>query len=558
MVFETLGVGLIVPVLALLTQPGYTERLPLLKSLLVLLGNPDRTQLVAGAVLGLTAVFLLKNLFLAFVTWKQMRFAFAVQAQLSQHLFTVYLRQPYTFHLQRNSAGLLRNITGEVSLLTNSAILPGLLLMSESLVLVGLCLLLLIVEPVGAVVIFSVLGVSAWGFYRVARSRITRWGEARQHHETMAVQHLQQGLGGAKDVKILGREAEFLKQYRVHNERGALAARLQMTLLQFPRLWLEVLAVVGLSVLVLVMLLQGRAMESVLPTLGLFAATAFRVMPSVNRALGAAQSLRYGLPVIDTLYVEANLSAPVPLRSLGATAFEESIELRDVTFTYQGAHVAALANLSLKINRGESVGFIGTSGAGKSTLVDLLLGLVAPVAGEVLVDGRNINSQLRDWQDQIGYVPQTIFLTDDTLKRNIAFGLPDDQIDDVSLRKAMRAAQLDTFLTSLPLGVDTIVGERGVRLSGGQRQRIGIARALYHDPPVLVLDEATSSLDTATERGVMEAVAALHGDKTIVIVAHRFSTVEHCDRLYRLEFGRLADSGTPTSMLHAGTQVKST
>jgi ABC-type multidrug transport system fused ATPase/permease subunit len=290
------------------------------------------------------------------------------------------------------------------------------------------------------------------------------------------------------------------------------------------------------------MLAQNRLLESILPALGLFTAAAFRIMPSVNRVLSGVQSLRYGLPVIDVVHAELNLVMPkVVFSSKLVTPFREVIELSQISYTYPASAEAALKDISLTIQRGESVGFIGTSGAGKSTLVDILLGLLTPDTGKVRVDGQDIQTNLRNWQDQIGYVPQSIFLTDDTLRSNVAFGLPTDQIDEAAIWRAIYSAQLEQFVKELPLGLDTLVGERGVRLSGGQRQRIGIARALYHDPAVLVLDEATSALDTATESAVMDAVRALHGHKTLIIVAHRLSTIEHCDQFYRLERARLID-----------------
>ena len=325
---------------------------------------------------------------------------------------------------------------------------------------------------------------------------------------------------------------------------------LQLTLQPLPRLWLEMLAVTGLATLVLTLLVLGHELGAVLPTLGLFAAAAFRLMPSVNRVLTSFQSLRYGLPVINTLHREFELE-PSAINEAGTTPtpFGETIEFDRVSYTYATAHTSALEDLSVVIRRGESVGVIGTSGAGKSTFVDVLLGLLTPDSGAVLVDGVDIQHSLRSWRDQIGYVPQSIFLTDDSLRNNVAFGLPAAQVDETAVWRAIRAAQLEEFVNSLPEGLDTVVGERGVRLSGGQRQRIGIARALYHDPSVLVLDEATSSLDTATEREVMQAVSALHGAKTILIVAHRLSTVEHCDRLYRIERGRVVETGTPQTIL---------
>lgn len=552
MVLETLGIGLMIPAIAILMQDDRGARYPAIQPLLHALGDPSPQALILGTMFGLVGIYLAKNLFLAFLAWWQMRFAFGVQTQLSQRLFTTYLRQPWTFHLQRNSAQLIRNTVNEVQQLWLLVLLPGMVVLSEGLILLGIGCLLLAVEPLGALIVVLVLGGATWGFHWWTRAHITLWGEVRQYHDGLRIQHLQQGLGGVKDVKLLGREGDFLAQYHKHNVQSARMGRLQATVQQLPRLWLELLAVAGLSTLVLTMLVQGRNMANIVPVLGLFAVAAFRLMPSVNRVLSAVISLRYGLPVINTLHDEFKLSVPDPIThgNNGTLAFEREIRLINITYTYPSAPAPALNGLSIAIQKSESVGFVGPSGSGKSTLVDVVLGLLTPNVGQVAVDGQDIQQNLRAWQNQIGYVPQSIYLTDDTLRRNVAFGLPDEQIDDAAVNRAIKAAQLDEFVASLPEGLENIVGERGVRLSGGQRQRIGIARALYHDPPVLVLDEATSALDTATERGVMQAVTALHGSKTILIVAHRLSTVERCDRLYRLEQGKISAEGSPGAMLH--------
>jgi ABC-type multidrug transport system fused ATPase/permease subunit len=550
MVLETLCTFLVIPAIALMMQQDLATSYPQLQPVLNTLGNPSQAQLIPRVLLGLVGIYALKNLFLAFLAWRQTRFAFGVQAHLAQRLFTAYLRQPYTFHLQRNSAQLIRNVAGEAGSFTE-LLVSALLIGTEFLVLAGIATLLLAVEPVGTVIAVLVLGTAAWSFYSLMRSRLTRWGQARQVHDALRLQHLYQGLGGAKDVKLLGREHNFLEQFRLHNVQATRMTQRQSMMQMMPRLWLEFLAVTGLATLVTVMLAQDREMSTIIPTLGLFAAASFRLMPSVNRVLSAAQTVRYYLPVVATLRQELELAVPARPRSAGAggTGLATEIRLANLRYRYPSAAVTALTDVSLSIAKGESVGFIGPSGSGKSTLVDVVLGLLTPEDGRVLVDESDIQKDLRSWQDQIGYVPQAIYLTDDTLRRNVAFGLADEEIDETAVVRAIRAAQLDEFVDSLPEGLNTFVGERGIRLSGGQRQRIGIARALYHDPAVLVLDEATSALDTATERGVMQAVAALHGNKTIIIVAHRLSTVEQCDRLYRLERGRVAAEGTAAELL---------
>jgi len=556
---ETLGIGLVIPALALMTQSDLAVRYPALAPLLQRFGNFSHEQLVIAGMLILVAVYAVKALFLGFLAWRQSCFAYGVRADLSLRLFTGYLRQPYTFHLRRNSAQLLRNATNEVEIFIGNGLQSGLMLLTELLVLVGISALLLAIEPLGALLVVTTLGVAGWGFHRLTRHHILRWGEARQLHEGLRIQHLQQGLGSAKDVKLLGREEDFLTQFRLHNTGSARAEQSKQTLQQLPRLWLELLAVTGLAALVLVIIGQGKPLEALLPTLGLFAAAAFRLMPSVNRILGAGQSVRYGLPVIDTLYNELNLLKETPAPQRGQPLpFRSVLTLEAVSFCYPSTEAPALREVSVSIPSGTSVGFVGQSGAGKSTLVDIFLGLITPDSGTVRVDGRDIQTNIRSWQDQIGYVPQSIFLTDDTVRRNVAFGLPNEQIDEAAVWRALRDAQLEQFVNDLPHGLDTLVGERGIRLSGGQRQRIGIARALYHEPPVLVLDEATSSLDTATERGVMESVRALRGRKTILIVAHRLSTVEHCDWLYRLERGRVVEEGEAAVVLsRADSKVNS-
>ena len=550
MAMETLGVGLVIPALAVMTQANLVSHYPQLAPLIHWLGNPSQARLIVMGMLTLVGVYAVKALFLGLLAWWQMRFVYGVQAELSNRLFTSYLQQPYVFHLQRNSAQLIRNAVTETNVFAQTVLVSALSVLAEGLVAAGIVGLMLFVEPVGTLGVVTILGGAVWGFHHLSRGWIIRWGSARQIHEGRRIQHLQQGLGGAKDVALLGRAADFFSEFDRHNAGYARVGSRFGFLTQLPRLWLEFLAVTGLAALVILMIWRGRSMDSLLPALGLFGVGAFRLMPSANRILSGVQNMRYGLPAVDLLHAELRELPPPLLSAPGVPMpYADVLRLDHVTFQYPGAEVPALANVSVAVVRGTSVGFIGTTGAGKSTLVDVLLGLLAPQEGSVTVDGVDIQGNLRGWQDQIGYVPQSIFLTDDTLRRNIAFGIPEDRIDDDAMARVVRAAQLQSMVDDLPDGLATVVGERGVRLSGGQRQRIGIARALYHDPAVLVLDEATSSLDTDTERDVMDTVRALQGDKTLIIVAHRLSTVERCDRIVRLQRARVAAEGAASQML---------
>jgi ABC-type multidrug transport system fused ATPase/permease subunit len=304
------------------------------------------------------------------------------------------------------------------------------------------------------------------------------------------------------------------------------------------------MAMTGLAGLVAIMLVTDKDAESIVPVVGLFAATAFRVLPSVNKIVNGRQTLKVSRSTIETIYQDLRLYITDSPEADKSKVDFDLLKIEALNFHYEKVELDVLKNINISINRGEAVGFVGQSGSGKSTLIDIMLGLLEPQNGSVLINGQTIENVKQSWQKQIGYIPQTIFLMDDSLRRNIAIGIADNEIDEVAIVEALNSAQLEDFVASLPEGLDTVVGERGVRLSGGQRQRIGIARALYHRPSVLVLDEATSSLDTETEHGVMQAVQALQGDKTVIIVAHRLSTVEYCDRLYRLDAGRIVDEGT--------------
>lgn len=539
MILETLSIGLIVPVVGLLVKQDMLNQYPAIRHFVTLLGNPSHSGLIMFVMLFLVVMYALKNIYLGYMAWQQTHFAYDVQRQLSNRLFNIYLTQPYTFHLQRNSAQLIRNITVETNLLSIS-INAFLLVIAESLVIIGIASLLFWFEPIGALAVVSILSIAGYVFLRLTKRKIIYWGAQRQHHDGMRIQHLQQSLGCIKDVILLNRQNHFLEQFKLHNQQSIEVTSRQISLHHMPRLGLEFFAISALACLILVMLYQGKNLSEIVPILGLFAAAAFRLLPSANRMLQSIQTVRFAIPIVNLLHDELKLAKSLSSEQ-SSHVFNHSgqIKISNLCFSYPDTETLALKNIEATIEKGTTVGLIGASGSGKSTLVDLMMGLLQPISGEISIDGHNIHQNIKSWQSKIGYVPQTIYLMDDTIRRNIAFGIDAAAINEQALADAIKAAQLNDFIENLGLGLDTIVGEHGIKLSGGQRQRIGIARALYHNPEILILDEATSALDVKTESDVMAAIDALHGQKTIIIITHRITTVENCDQLYELESGSI-------------------
>lgn len=540
--FEMLSIGLVVPVLTLMTD-GTAELPTAVRDRIARFADPTSTRAVVLVMLGLVVVYALKSVFVLSVAYWQSRFARAVQANVSRRLFSAVIAQPWTFHLQRNSGATTHVL--EESQMFSQVCMHLLQIVSESLVGLALLGLLLWFEPVGATIVAAMLLLAVWLLNGFVRPHSRRWAAARNHHVQTLRQQMQKVLGGVKEVKMHGCERECAHDFSVHTDAAARNATRQWVVEQLPRPSFELLAVVTLFLLTAGMAWHGRSVRSLLPVVGLYAAVAFRMLPSINQATIAAQRLRHAEPMIASLRRHLALERSVPPPGpMTLVPFRDCIRLERLSYRYPGGEDDVLREIDLSIPHGAAVGLIGGSGAGKSTLVDVLLGLLPPSAGRVTVDGFDIQRNLRGWQDIVGYVPQSVYLLDDSIRRNVAFGVPEQVIDDEFVNRALAAAQLDEFVRSLPQGVETVVGERGVRLSGGQRQRIAIARALYLDPQVLVLDEATSALDTDTEREVMAAVENLHGTKTLVIVAHRLTTLSGCDVLYRLDEGRITSSGT--------------
>jgi len=503
----------------------------------------DERRLLAIVVV-VIVVYVVKNVFSLSLVYIQQRLGAAIANRLIQHLFAVYITRPYSFHLRVNSSMLLRNVQENSAALLSYVIIPILTVITDVSVALAMLGLLMYLEPIGTLSTVGIFLVGTIIFLRASRPLTERWGFSRNVAREAATKALLQGLGGVKEIKLMGREEAFLQEHQRQQHRSQRATYLFATFQQFPRSVFEVLAFVGVGALVSVLLLAGRPASDAVGILAIFAGAAFRILPSLQRVTSSAQQLSFGQAMVFSVY-EDLLEQPRSRESAeGEPLIQFSrLDLQDITFQYESAIRPALDGLNLSVKAGEYIGVIGSSGAGKSTLIDVLLGLLEATKGEVVVNGEAITHNTAKWQRIIGYVPQEIYLLDDSIRRNVALDIRDDKIDESAVEESLRAAQLWDFVQTLPEGLDTETGERGVRLSGGQRQRLGIARALYRSPQVLVFDEATSALDSQTEQEVVEAIERLRGERTVIIVAHRLSTVRKCDRLYMLDAGRVVKSG---------------
>jgi ABC-type multidrug transport system fused ATPase/permease subunit len=560
MVLEMLGMGLILPVLSIMINPDALKNSSIIKNDYINLSDCTQVQLITIAMILIIVVYIIKSIFFLILNNIQSKFIFGISKDLSNRLFKGYLYLPYSFHLKFNSAHLLRNLQSEVIQFTytTQAVMN---LVTELLLSCAVSAFLFFVEPQGTVIVFLILTISALFIFRFTKNKLARLGIDRLHHEGECSRHLMQGLNGIKEVKVLGKQDSFFNRFASHNEFRAAIAADQYAIQNFPRIFLEFFSILGLAILVFSILFFSQSLERLIPILGVFAAASFRLLPSVNRIVGAAQLLKFTQSAVDTLddeirLIDTNFSAS----SNGGQKVNlaDSIQINNLTFTYPDTASPALDNVNFTIPKGTSIGIIGESGSGKSTLINIILGLFEPSSGSVKIDRTNIQDNMRGWQDQVGYVPQFIYLTDDSIKNNVAFGEAEIDIDLEALVDALRVVNLMPFINEHEKGIECEIGERGENLSGGQRQRLGIARAIYPNPSVIILDEATSSLDIETEKIVMSSIDSLKGTKTIVIVAHRLSTVENCDWIIRLDKGKIVEQGIPTDILKQGISINAT
>jgi len=551
---EVLGVAAIAGFIALVSDPGAMATNHVLVLLTDVTGPMEFREFLPIAGIALFAVIVFRNAFGAGAVWVRLAFLQAMRKAMATRLLASYMAHPFSFFHSANSATLTKNITFEVNQLIASYLYSWLIIIADIAMLAAILGLLFFNNPIITLGTLVVLGGLAGGVLWFSRKRVHRLGKANRYFNDQIYKTTGEAIGGIKEIKVLGRERFFIEKFLEVSRGYARNTIMYQLFVELPRFGLEVIVVGGLLIIAMIMSQSNASIAEVTTTLTLFVAAFYRLMPSVHRLFSSFAGLQFNRAILDDLSVSLQTNTVERQRGSedapDAMPFSDGIVLDHMHYRYGGTPADTLNDICLSIAKDTSVAFVGSTGVGKTTLVDVILGLLEPSAGRLLVDHTPITPEnVRAWRRNVGYVPQVIYLADDTIRQNIAFGVPDDEIDDAQLREALQVAQIADFVDSLPDGLETIIGERGVRLSGGQRQRIGIARALYGGASVLVLDEATSSLDGITEAVIESAIQDLKGKATVITIAHRLTTVRHCDTVFMLEAGRISASGAYADLL---------
>ncbi len=547
-VLESVGISLIVPVMTIVVNPAAVNTNSVLKFIYDTFSFTRVIQLATLIMLSLVFVFVIKNIFLYFMNVVQLRFVYTNQFSTSRRMMINFMIRPYEYYLSADTAVIQRNITSDVNNMYG-LILNLLQLVSEVIVFVCLVGILLIQDTVMTLSIASLLIAVLLIIKFIIKPVMKRAGEDNQNFYSGLFKWISESVTGIKEIKIANKENYFINEYSKCGNGYVSAVQKYNLYNSTPRLLIESVSIAGMIGYMLFVMYNGETVQELLPHMTVLGAAAARLLPSANRINNYLTSISYFEPffmnVSDNLQYEINddrisydEDSYVSV-AVDKLPIHEKIEMRDMCYRYPGTQSYILDHADITVPVGKSVGIVGTTGAGKTTAVDVLLGLLKPESGVILADGIDIREHYSSWLKNIGYIPQTIFMLDSTIRKNIAFGVPESEIDDEKVISALKEAQLYEYVKTLPDGLDTTIGERGIRLSGGQRQRIGIARALYEDPEVMVLDEATSALDSETEAAVMDSINRLHGRKTLIIIAHRLQTIEKCDQVYRVENGKI-------------------
>ena len=544
-ILEALGIGAILPLISIMGNDNFLTEHPQIGEYASIMGISSHTEFIIVASCGLIGVYLIKNLYIAWQSYFQIRFAIKNQIFYSKELLAEYLSKSYLFHVNQNTATLIRNVNSGSMVVFSAILIPTFQLVTELITAFTIWLMLVIVDPFTAIIVAGVLSVIILSILKGFRQKIVAQGIIQNNFAAQFIKWLNQALGAIKETKILHKEEFFLQEFNKAYDEYGLANGKFTFLNQIPRTIIEACVVTGLLALIIIKLILGNAPMDIVPLLGVLALAAFRLMPSANRIVSLTNGIKFRLPFFEELYPELySIRKRRENHTISHIAppdhklpYTDILTVDHVGFRYPEGKEDVLTDVSFTIPKGKFVGIIGSSGAGKTTFVDILLGLLEPTYGTISADGVDIFSDIRAWQENLAYVPQTIYLIDDTIKDNIALGTERGDIDDSRIEEVLKMSELYDFVMALPDGINTKVGERGIKLSGGQRQRIGIARALYQEPEVLILDEATSALDNETEKSITGTILKFKGKITIISIAHRVSTLEKCDYKVRFDGG---------------------
>lgn len=537
---ELFGISLVLPFINVVMNPSIITTNKILNYVYSLFNIGSTHEFLIFLALLLIFVYIFKNIYMMIVYYFQYKILFNSQKQMSLQLIKFYLNQSYSYHLNINTSELVRTITQDTmncsSFLTNIFFL-----VTEFIVLILVVCFLFFVNKLMTTALIILFLIAFFGLFKKLKNKLKSVSLDNQKYHGQMIKWIQQSLGAIKDIKTLGKEQFFVGKYYDNLIKFASAQKYFNFLQQVPRLFIETMVVTIVLLMIVLLLSQGMNAFTIITQIAVFAMASFRLMPSMNRMQVALSAMIYYKPSLDVIYKDLNktINSEVFEEENKKIDLEKGISVNNISYKYPNSNRIILKNISLNIKYGQSVAFIGETGAGKTTIVDLILGLLLPTSGNITVGEVDIHKNRKAWSTKIGYVPQFIYLVDDSIRNNIIFYNNSDNVNDEQLWKSIEQAQLKEFIESLPDKLDTVVGERGIRLSGGQRQRIGIARALYNKPELLVLDEATSSLDNETEKAVIEAIDNLYGQITMIVVAHRLTTIEKCDTIFKIENGKL-------------------
>lgn len=536
---ELVGVTSILPIIQVATEPEISRDGFLIKMCTNIFGCSTTEELLFVLALMILVIFAVKNIYIVIMYAVQYEFIYNNQKILAARLIHAYIKKPYVFHLTKNSAELQRNINVDTNQFF-TVVLNALQILIDVLLITVLFLYLLFTDITMTLVSMIFILIFMGAYYKWSRKRVKNYGIEGHNAYANMVKYISQTFDGIKEIKVAGREKFFEELYTNEHSINMEANKKQNIFTSIPKYLLEAVAIGGIMLVIMIKVWTGDDIASLVSNLSVFAVAVFKLVPSANRINGSINALLFWLPSVDTIYEDLQEIKDVEGKAAEKQeeteiiTFDRKLQIENLWYRYPDVEQYVLQAVSLEIPKGSAVAFVGESGSGKTTLADIILGVLQPEKGEILADGKSIYVNLRDWQNRLGYVPQNIFLLDDTIRNNITFGLAEEDVDEEALEKAIEQAQLKEYIDGLEQGIYTVVGERGIRMSGGQRQRLGIARALYHDPELLIMDEATSALDRETEQAVMESIEALYGKKTLIIIAHRLSTIEKCDIVYEI------------------------